>query len=184
MEQQPPQQPKPPRRAPAPKAAAPMDPLDAAAADPLRALALILWQDRMRNPDLYRQITENDIQGLDDCTRYLKVKPRVVIERPQGLPAQEAIPAQGNRRAVPARAATPPKPFVIVKLVDEKGDAIRPVENNQEDYDAAQAAGQVAKARSDASMLANQLINQARTGEYSLAIMQEAANALLILSRA
>jgi hypothetical protein len=45
------------------------------------------------------------------------------------------VPGQGNRRSVPAREATPAKPYVMIVLTDDKGDAIRPVENNQEDFD-------------------------------------------------
>lgn len=152
--------------------------------DPLRIIALMLWQDRMRNPDMYRQLTERDIEGLDACTRYLKVKPQVKIYRPEGLPAQEAVPAQGKRRAIPGRAAQPSKPYVIVTLVDEKGDTIKPIENNQGDYDTAQDASLVRKARDQAADLAQRLVQQGRSGEYSLSDMQEAANALLILSRA
>lgn len=161
-----------------------LDPLDALAqGDPQRVMALMLWKNRLRQPDMYVQITEHDIQGFDDCVAYLKVKPVVKIERPAGLPAQDAIPAQGNRRAVPARAASPAKPYVIVTLVDERGDAIRPIENNQQDYDTAAAASEVRKARDQAAALAERLVAQARTGEFSLSDMTDAANALLILSR-
>lgn len=159
-------------------------PLDALAKDSERVMALMLWVNRHRNPDLFAQITEKDLAGFEDCMRYLKVKPQVRIFRPEGLPAQAAIPATHHRRAVPAREATPPKPFVMVTLVDEKGDAIRPVENNEEDYDRAQDATQVRKARDQAPQLAQLILNQARTGEYSLSDITDAANALLTLARA
>jgi hypothetical protein len=160
-------------------------PLDALAqGDPKMVIALMLWKARHREPDMYVQIDEKDLAGFEDCVRYLKVKPNVRIFRPEGLLAQDAIPAQHGRRAVPARAATPPKPYVMVTLVDEKGDLIRPVENNEADFDAARDAGQVRKARDQAGELANRIVNQARTGEYSLSDIQDAANALLILSRA
>lgn len=152
--------------------------------DSQRVMALMLWVARKRNPDLYVQINEHDIRGFDDCIAYLKVKPQVRISRPQGLPAQPAIPQTANRRAVPAREATAPKPYVMVVLTDEKGDAIRPVENNEQDFDEARAAADVRKARDQAPELAQRLVQQARTGEYSLSDMQDAANALLTLSRA
>lgn len=161
------------------------DALDQLAADPMRVLCLMLWKNRHREPDMYVQITPEDIQGFDDCTRYLKVKePIAKIFRPQGLPAQEAIPASAGRRAVPARAATPPKPYVIVTLVDEKGDTIRPVENNERDFDTAQDAAAVRRARDQAPELASLLLSQARTGEYSLSTMTDVANALVALARA
>lgn len=167
-------------RKPAPK----QDPLDALAQDPARVMQLMLWKARMREPDMYVQITEHDIRGFDDCVRYLKVKPQVKIFRPQGLPAQDAIAAQGNRRAVPARPATPPKPYVMVVLTDEKGDTVRPVENNEEDFDVAAQARDLRKARDQAQDLAQRIVQQARTGEYSLSDIQDAANALITLSRA
>jgi len=167
------------------KKATKLDPLDALAqGDPLRVIALMLWRERMRQPDLYVQIEEKDIVGFEDCMRYLKAKPTVRIFRPEGLEAQGAIPAQGNRRAVPSRAATPPKPYVIVALVDQKGDTIRPVENNEEDFDAAQAARDLRKARDQAPDLAQRIVQQARNGEYSLSDIQDAANALITLARA
>lgn len=165
-----------------------VDPLDRLANDPLRVIALMLWKDRMRNPDLYVQITAKDIQGLDDCTGYLKLIPEVKIEHPAGLPAQAAIPAAGNRRAVPARDATPSKPFVVVSLLgkDERGitGPLKPVENNEDDYDTAKDASAVRKAKDQAPMLAERLVQQARAGEFSLSDMQDAADALLILALA
>lgn len=163
-----------------------LDLLDALAqGDPKMVMALMLWKSRLREPDMYVQITEEDIKGFNDCVNYLKVKPAVMVKRPQGLPAQAAIPAQGNRRAVPARPATPPKPFVIVSLVEANTEnVIRPVENNEADFDSAKDAAAIRKAREQAPDLANRLIKQASSGETSLSDMQDAANALLILSRA
>lgn len=166
------------------KKAAP-HPLDTLAeGDPLRVIALMLWVNRLRQPDMYAQINEHDLKGFEDCARYLKVKPQVRIFRPEGLEATPAIPAQGNRRAVPARSATPPKPYVMVTLVDEKGDAIVPVENNQDDFDAQAEAREVRRAKETAQDLAQRLVAQAQSGEYSLSVMQDAANALITLSRA
>lgn len=161
-----------------------IDALDALANDPTRVIALMLWKNRMKEPDLYVQITEQDITGLDDCTRYLKVKPVVKIERPGGLPAQDAIPASRNRRAVPARAAIPPKPYVVVTLVDERGDMIKPVENNEADYDTAQESTAIRAAKDKAPQLAQMIVRQASSGEISLSDIQDAANALVILARA
>jgi hypothetical protein len=162
-----------------------LDPLDALAqGDPKQIIALMLWKARHREPDMYVQFEEKDIAAFEDCARYLKVTPEVRIRRPSGLPAQAAVPATHNRRAVPGREATGPKPYVIVTLVDRGTEnVIRPVENNQEDYDTAQDAIVVRKARDQAPELAQRLVNQARTGEFSMSDMQDAADALLVLAR-
>lgn len=168
------------------KKAPQLDPLDALAqGDPRNVMALMLWKNRLREPDMYVQIDEHDIKGFQDCVDYLKVKPEVKIVRPAGLPAQDPIAATGKRRAVPARAATPPKPYVIVTLVEQGTmNVIRPVENNQDDFDTAQAAAELRKARDRAPQLAERILQQARTGETSLSDMQDAADALLVLARA
>ena len=166
-------------------AKAKLDPLaELALGDPKKVIALMLWKARRRNPDLYEKIDARDLEGFEACVSYLKVQPDVMIKRPAGLPAQAAIPAAGNRRAVPAREATSPKPYVVIALV-EKGteNAIRPVEDNQNDYDLAQDAAALRKARDQAPMLAERLIQQGRTGEYSLSDIQDAANALQLLAR-
>ena len=161
-------------------------PLDAlVAGDIKQVIGLMLWKNRHRNPDCYAQIDEKDVRAYRECMEYLKVEPDVMIKRPQGLPAQAAIPAAANRRAVLARDATPAKPYVIVALVERATEnAIRPVENNQEDYDIAQDAAHVRKARDQGPMLAERLLQQARSGEYSLSDIQDAANALMLLARA
>lgn len=189
-----PPQPKPakPRKPRAPKPvnatpkapAAPVDDLDRLAGNLELAVMLMLWQDRMKNPDMFRQLNETDLKGFEDCTRYLKVRPKLVLERPQGLPEQPAIPAQGNRRAVPARPATPPKPYVMVKLLDHEGNAFRPIENNEADFDTSQDAALVRRMRERAPSLAQRLVQMGNSGEYSLSDLQDAADALLVLSRA
>lgn len=161
------------------------DLLDALAeGDPKRVIALMLWKARHRNPDMFVQIDEMDIKAFDESCTYQKLKPAVLIKHPPGLPAQAATPAMGNRRAVPARAATPPKPFVIVTLVEAGTEnVIRPVENNQKDFDVAQDSAQLRKARDQAPDMAERLMLQGRTGEYSLSDITDAANALLVLAR-
>ena len=139
-----------------------------ATADPLKIIALMLWKQRMREPDLYVQLEEKDIDGLQQCCDYLKVEPQVHIIRPEGTPPQPAVPASQGRRAVPAQPATPPRPFVIVALVDAKtGDRIVPVENNQEDFDLSRHAARVRKARDQAPMLAARLMEQGQIGRAS-----------------
>lgn len=162
------------------------DPLDALAeGSPLEVIALMLWKNRHREPDMYVQITETDIKGFRDSVEYQKLKPSVSILRDQGQPASPAIPAVGKRRAIPARPATPPKPFVMVTLVEEgTGNVIRPIENNDQDYDHAQEVAQIRRAREQAPQLADLLMRMARSGDYSESDLADAANTLRILSRA
>ena len=111
--------------------------------------------------------------------QYQKVTPFVLIKRPQGVPAQEGTNAAHGRRAVAAREAIPARPYMVVALVDKGTEnTIKPVENNQEDYDQARDQDAIRKARDQAQGLADALVNQARTGEFSSSVMEDAAQAL------
>lgn len=161
-------------------------PLDLLAqGDPKKVIALMLWKNRRRDPDLYVKIDEDDLKGFDDCVNYLKVVPEVMIRRPPAIAAQPGIPAMGKRKAVPAREEIPARPYVVVTLV-EKGtqNAIRPIENNEEDFQAQKEAATVAKAREQGPRLAQRLVQQAGSGDFSLSDVQDAADALLTLARA
>jgi hypothetical protein len=162
----------------------------AANKDPMRAIQVMLWNARLQEPDMYVKVTEADLKGLADCVAYLKVKPAVRIHREAGLPAQPAIPAAGNRRAVPARPATDAKPFAVIALVEmgkdgqPSGNTIKPVENNEEDYDRSLEIAAVRRARDMAPDLATRLLNASRTGDFSSSDLQEAGDALVRLARA
>ena len=162
-----------------------LDPLDTLAeGDPLKIIALMLWVNRFRQPDMYMQIYDKDIQGLEDCVNYLKVKPVVSIHRPQGTPEQPAQAGSSTRRPVPALPAQPAKPFVIINLVDERGDMIKPVENNSADFDAAGEAAKVRRAKEQAGDIAQRIVQQAHSGEISQSDTQDAADALVVMARA
>lgn len=156
-----------------------------AEADPKEIIALMLWKDRHRNPDMAEQITEKDIAGFRACTDYLGVDPEVAIFRPQGRPAQAAVPAAGRNRAVPARPAEPARPFVAVNLV-AKGtmNAIKPIENNEEDAKVRDQADALRRYRDKAGSLASQLMQDVAAGQFSTSTIQEAAQALVALARA
>lgn len=165
---------------------APKDALDQlAAADPREIIALMLWKDRHRNPDMALQITEKDIAGFRACVDYLDVVPEVSIIRPQGRPAQAAVPASGRNRAVPARPADPPRPFVAVNLV-AKGtmNAIKPIENNEEDAKVRDREDNLRRLRDKAPSLASQLMQDVAAGQYSSSTIQEAAQTISALARA
>ena len=148
-------------------------------------IAMLLWKNRHANPEMTEKITLKDLQGFRDCVEYLKVKPAVRIERPQGRPAQEGRPAVGNKRAVPAVAAEQPRPFVVVGIVDEGTvNSIRPVENNEEDNQLRIRAEEVRRAREQASGVASTIENMAATGDYSSAEVRAAAQLLRVLASA
>ena len=152
--------------------------------DPKQAIMLLFWKARHQNPEFTVNITPEDVKGFTDCVNYLQVEPEVRIYRPQGLPAQASVPAHGNRRAVPGREAKPPKPFVVVQMVDAEGNAIVPIENNEEDLAAGAKAKNLARIRENAPSLHARLMADVRTGNLSTDIITEAANNLLALSKA
>lgn len=162
-----------------------MDALDQlAASDPREVLALLLWKDRYRNPDMTVQITENDITSFRACTAYLDVEHAVKIERPQGLPAQAAVPESGNRRAVPARPAQPPRPFVVVQVIQkDTGDAIKPIESDEEGAKRRDRADNLRRFKDAAPELSGALKQQAITGNFSSSLIAEAADALAALAK-
>lgn len=154
--------------------------------DPKRVMALMFWKARFTNPEMNLQITLADIKGFNDCVEYLKVKPEVRIVRPLGRPAQDAIPAVGHRRAVPGYAAEPPRPFVVVGVVEAGTEnSIRPVENNEEDNNRRIEGETVRRARDNAAGMASRL--EAMTSpqaEISSTDLRDAATALRVLARA
>jgi hypothetical protein len=129
-------------------------------------------------------VTAADLKAFADCTDYLKVKPKIQVIRPQGLPAQAPIPAQGTRRAIPGRAAQPPKNYVVIQMVDQNGDAFVPIENNEADLAKQQAHARITRTRETANLIADRLQSDAQTGNYSTATMLEAAQALKLLATA
>jgi hypothetical protein len=167
----------------------PMDTLDQfaaeALADPRRAVEMLVWKQRFdQAPDLAVLVTEKDIIGFRQCCEYLDLEPEVRIVRPQGRPASQAIPAQGNRRAVPASAGEPPRPFVVVSLV-KKGtaDGFKPIENNEEDAKLRDQANALRRIRDNAPGIAADLMAGLSRKEYSEATIREAAAALTALAR-
>jgi hypothetical protein len=156
-----------------------------AVADPALVVQLLLWKRRHANPDMVEQITEKDIAGFRASCEYMEATPEVHIARPQGLPARAAQPAMAGRRAVPAFAGEPPRPYVVVALV-KKGsrDAIKPIENNEEDAKLRDEANRVRRYRDTAGAVAVSLLSDLGRREYSEATIREAAAALQALARA
>ncbi len=173
-----------------PKDAAPLDLLDQFVKwDPKNAIAILLWKMRRELPDLTLQVTERDITGFQECVDYLEIQPTVKIYRPMGRPAAEAIPAvagtkdRPGRSAVPARPADPPRPFVLVQLLDQEGNAFRPIENNEEAAQEAERAERKRRSREQAITIANRVLADVGAGVFSNETMKEAAQALLALAQ-
>ena len=162
-----------------------MDALDTiASADPKEIIALLLWKDRFRNPDMAVQITEQDITKFRACTDYLEVRPTVSIHRPQGRPAHPRAPATATRSAIPPSPAESPRPFVVVQLLDQDGHAFKPIENNDEDAKTRDQSNELRKYRERGASIASQLIGELRSGTIIDSTIMEAAQALAALARA
>lgn len=152
--------------------------------DPTNAIQLLLWKDRHRNPDMSVEISARDVEQFRKCVDYLEAEPLVNIFQPGGAPAQKAQPAIGKRGPIPARAARPPREACVVQLVDANGNAITPVEDNDQDQAAGRAGKQVRTMRERAPMLANELINMLSRGDSSSALIEEACTTMRALAAA
>lgn len=150
-----------------------------AESDPLRVLSLVLWKIRHEQEEMTVLVREEDIRAFDQCMEYQRASPQVLIHRPPGTPATPGQAAVGNRRAVPARPAEPARPFVIVSLV-EKGtrNAIKPIENNEADYQIGELRRQVQVVKRNLPDYAAALRRTAATGDFSVGTLEEIARAL------
>ena len=164
---------------------APADPLDTfikAANEGPEALMLMLWLERFRNPAFTVEVHPKDLQGFYQCVEYLGVKPQIQVIRPGGAPAIDARPAMGNRKAVPGRAAIPPKNYVIIQMVDQDGNAFVPVENNEQDRDRQIQTEAARRAKDNAITIANALRVDVQSGQFSTGNLNDAINALITLA--
>lgn len=162
------------------------DPLDLLAeGDPKKVIELILWKARHQHPDLSVKITQKDIDGYEACTQYLDVKPGLLIVRPQGRPAQAPIAAVGKNRAVPGYPAEPPRPYVVVQVVEEGTEnMIRPVENNEEDNKLRIQAEEIKRVREGAPDLARRVEQMIGPGAViSESDLRDAAKSLRLLAQ-
>lgn len=151
-----------------------------------RALQLVLWKVRHHlSSDMSVLVKAEDLQAFEQSMKYQQVRPAVMIYRPEGHPATQAIPAAGNRRAVPARPAEPPRPYVIIGLVQEgTRNAVRAVENNEADFQRGDLQRRIEVAKRNIPEYKAALLNTAATGSYSSATLEAIAEALDLWSRA
>lgn len=150
-----------------------------AESDSSRVMQILLWKIRHDNEEMTVLIREEDIVAYDQCMEYQKAHPEVLVYRQPGIPAMPGQPAVGNRRAVPARPAEPARPFVIVGLV-EKGtkNAIKPIENNEEDYELGEMKRQIQVVKRNLPDYAAALRRTAATGDFTAGTLEEIARAL------
>ena len=164
--------------------ATPTDLLDQfEAASPFEAIAMLLWKNRHKNPDMTILVTAQDITGFRDCVNYLKVQPEVRIHRPAGRPASAGMAAKAGRPAIAPREAEPPKPFVVVQLVDAEGNAIKPVENNEADFQRNAVEERRRKVRQNAEATVARAHQELATGDITKGTMDELCDGLLLLAK-
>lgn len=152
--------------------------------DPKRAIALLFWKARHTNPEMSVQINEKDLTGLAACVEYLGVEPEVRITRPRGTPPRAPIPAHGEHHAIPGSSGTPDKPFVVVQLVDAKGDAFVPIENNEDDARLRDQTRARSRLKDRAPFIADQILAELQAGSFTDGTLKEAAQILRDLAKA
>jgi hypothetical protein len=151
---------------------------------------MVLWKNRNAIPELTVQVTEKDITAWQQCIDYLGITTQLKIYRPQGRPAQAAIPEvpgtpqRPGRSAIPARAQEPPRPFILVQLLDQDGNTFRPIENSEEARREQEQAERLRRAKDEARSLAGQLQHDMAVGVYSNSLIADAAQALIALANA
>jgi len=163
-------------------------PMDALVADPMKAMALLLWKNRIQNPEMGVAITPKDLTGFDQAVQYLEVHAQVRMFRRGENAYVQMVDAASKvvvRRQVGARdkdgnEIVAAKDFdlevVNGKYAIEPGDivvsignAIKPIENNEADYDAAARAERIRQAK----VIAPSLIAQVRNGAIAGTISKE-----------
>lgn len=150
--------------------------------DAREAIKLMFWKARMSNPGFTFEVTAADLTAFRACVGYLEVTPVINIFRPDGAPPVEAIPATGNRRAIPARPARPPKNYVVIQMVDQDGNAIVPVESDEADHAKSKQAQRLRAIRESAPSIATQLVADVQANALSNETILRAAEALRLLS--
>ena len=181
-------------------AAVPQHPMDALVADPMKMMALVMWKNRIQNPDMGVAITPKDLEGFAQAVDYLKVQAqvrmfrrgenayvqmvdaasKVVVRRKVGAKDKEGHDIIADRdfdlEVVNGQYALEPGD-VIVSI----GNGIRPIENNEADYDAAARAERVRQAKVTAPSLAMQVKNGAIAGTISKEMVCEVCDVLMTL---
>ena len=154
-----------------PKKAVPKTPLQAfAQADPEQHMALMLWMNRINNPELTVKVTEEDLTAYMACMSYLKTTPQLkIVQRPKYVAI--TLVEKGTEIKDPDGTVT------------SEGNAIRPVENNEADFNRSQAAEEIRRIKERAPDLANRLTIDAQAGTFSSDMVIEAARTIMTLAQ-
>lgn len=122
-------------------------------------IKLLLWKMRHQLPALVVQISPEDVEAMRQSLEYNEQTAKLNIEQRAGS--------------------------TFIHLTDEKtGDQIIATENNQADLDKAQHAAKLRQIRQSIPELANQVLNQARTGDMSLSMIEDLCNGAVALAKA
>ena len=125
-------------------------------------IAMILWKFRHQAPDLAVTISEVDLEAYRACLNYLKVEAEVkVVLRPNYVGIVLVQAGTGDET--------------------NPGNAIKVVENNEEDAARGEAAEQVSRMRERAPDLAYRLEVDAQAGTFSADMVIEAARTIRVL---
>ena len=146
--------------------------------DPQQAMMLVLWKNRFDNPELSVQITPADVAEFEACAGYLQVQPVLSVRQPEGRKGHAGAPAAGNRPAIPPMPDEPPRPFVVVAVVDQGGNGFKPIESTEEGAKVRDAADEKRRHRDNARSLADALVAQVQGGTFSNDTILDAAAAL------
>ena len=148
------------------------------------AIMLMFWKNRHQESPFTMDVSLKDLQGFEECIKYLDVVPQIKVFRPQGKPAHPGSPATETRSAIPPSPAGKPTASVVVQMVDQEGNAFVPIENNEDDLARGQEAKRIQRIRESAPQLAGQLMADLQSNTTSNATITEAAEALKLLARA
>lgn len=179
------------------KKAPPTNPLERLAQDPNALLLHLLWQRRIESPGLSLAISAKDRDGLAQCSEYLKAglevrafvrgdrvlvqavdkSSKIVVRRKVAGKSKEGADVVVDKDVDLSTGDLPDAGDVIVSI----GDAIRPIENNEADFDAAAQADRVRAAKTNGVRLASQARAMAAGGTISTDMVVEVCDALLLL---
>lgn len=160
------------------KQSVPADPLDAlAAAGPEEAIKMLLWANRFANPEFAVIVRADDLKGFNDCVQYLGVTPKIVIRRPPGQPAHPGLPpSKRYPEGVPPREAEPPRPYVQISMVDQDGNAFKPIENSEENARVRDRANELAAIKARIPILASAIMGGIANKTFSESEIIELCN--------
>jgi hypothetical protein len=129
------------------------------------ALAIMLWQRRIENPELTVEITPADVESLKACAEYLGVTPMVRIYRPVQVAAQTL------------------RPGFYVQLVDEGGSTFKAIESDEKEFDRSQAAAKWRQAKDSLPDLCRTVLAGLARGETSDFVIKALCEAAMLVAQ-